>query len=79
MKEKCRKGWLIKYSIFIATGSEIRWIPFISSGHLNLEIVHVLKKLRDADLGLIIGTGGRPIKGATENSHRFGDKFCKKS
>jgi hypothetical protein len=36
-----------------------------------------LKKLRDADLGLIIGTGGQPIKGATENSHRFRDKFLK--
>jgi hypothetical protein len=38
-----------------------------------------LKSLRDADLGLIIGTGGQPIKGATENSHRFRDIFKKKS
>jgi hypothetical protein len=27
---------------------------------------------------LIIGTGGQPIKGATENSHRFIEKIYKK-
>jgi hypothetical protein len=37
--------------------------------------MYVLEKLRDVALGLIIGTGGQPIKGATENSHRFSDKI----